>query len=159
MSQSEQTTLSAPTLSITNFDLPSLHLLHSEILVTLKNAEIHLSDFNDSQSQAPLLLDSVEVLTQLSRIFDLISLKGGQILSLSIAQGLQQLYDTKDNSNIALIMDLSEAIMTLDRYVEFVLLTETVEPSLLVFMPPLLASNFKPLLVNASSLSLILSFK
>ena len=103
MSQSEQNNLSAPTLSITNFDLPSLHLLHSEIIVTLKNAEIHLSDFNDHQTQAPLLLDSVEVLTQLSRIFELISLKGGQILSLAIAQGLQQLHDTNDNSNIALL--------------------------------------------------------
>ena len=132
MSQSEQTTLSAPTLSITNFDLPSLHLLHDEVIVTLKNAEIHLSDFNDNQAQAPLLLESVEVLTQLSRIFELISLKGGQVLSLAIAQGLQQLHDSQDNTNIALIMDLSEAIMTLDRYVEFVLLTETVEPSLLL---------------------------
>ncbi len=132
MSQYQQTNLSAPTLSITNFDLPSLHLLHSEILVTLKNAEIHLSDFNDNKSQAPLLLDSVEVLTQLSRIFELISLKGGQVLSLTIAQGLQQLYDSQDNNNTALIMDLSEAIMTLDRYVEFVLLTETIEPSLLL---------------------------
>ena len=132
MSQYQQTNLSAPTLSITNFDLPSLHLLHSEILVTLKNAEIHLSDFNDNKSQAPLLLDSVEVLTQLSRIFELISLKGGQSLSLTIAQGLQQLYDSQDSNNTALIMDLSEAIMTLDRYVEFVLLTETIEPSLLL---------------------------
>ncbi len=132
MSQSEQTILSAPTLSVTNFDLPSLHLLHSEIIVTLKNAEIHLSDFNDDNSQAPLLLDSVEVLKQLSNIFELISLKGGQILSLAIAQGLQQLYDNQDKRNIELIMDLSEAIITLDRYVEFVLLTETVEPSLLL---------------------------
>src|SRR5699024_10009325 len=46
-------------------------------------------------------------------------------------QGLQQLYD--DNShNTALIMDLSEAIMMLDRYAEFVLLPETVEPTLLL---------------------------
>lgn len=132
MSQSEQAILSAPTLSITNFDLPSLHLLHSEIIVTLNNAETHLSDFNDDNSQAPLLLDSVEVLKQLSNIFELISLKGGQILSLAIAQGLQQLYDNQDKHNIELIMDLSEAIITLDRYVEFVLLTETVEPSLLL---------------------------
>lgn len=132
MSQSEKTTLSAPTLSITNFDLPSLHLLHSEIIVTLKNAEIHLSDFNDNNSQAPLLLDSIEVLTQLSNIFQLISLKGGQFLSTAIAQGMQQLYDSQDHHHDALIMDLSEAIITLDRYIEFVLLTETVEPSLLL---------------------------
>lgn len=64
--------------------------------------------------------------------FELITLAGGQVLSTAIAQGLQQLYDSGDNNDTALIMDLSEAIMTLDRYVEFVLLTETVKPSLLL---------------------------
>ncbi|MGM8888772.1 hypothetical protein ACS8FD_22785, partial [Psychrobacter sp. 1U2] len=53
-------------------------------------------------------------------------------MSTAIAQGLQQLYDNNNNGDTALIMDLSEAIMTLDRYVEFVLLTETVEPTLLL---------------------------
>lgn len=132
MSQSEQSTLTTPALSITNFDLSSLHLLHNEIIVTLKNVERQLSDFNDDPSQARLLIDSVDNLTQLSRIFDLISLRGGQLLSLAIAQGLQLLCDTEDNTDIELIMDLSEAIMTLDRYIEFVLLTETIEPTLLL---------------------------
>lgn len=131
MSQSKQTTLTAPTLSVTNFNLPSLHLLHNEIMVILKDTENHLSEFNDDKEQAPLLLDSISVLTQLSHIFELIELKGGQILSNAIAQGLQQLYDDNQH-NTALIMDLSEAIMTLDRYVEFVLLTESVEPTLLL---------------------------
>lgn len=132
MSQSEQTTLSAPAISITNFNLPSLHLLHNEITVILKDTENHLSEFNDDKEQAPLLLDSVSVLTQLSRIFELIALAGAQILSTAIAQGLQQLFDDINNNDTALIMDLSEAIMTLDRYVEFVLLTATVEPTLLL---------------------------
>ncbi|AMN49242.1 hypothetical protein [Psychrobacter sp. P2G3] len=132
MSQSEQTTLTTPTLSITNFKLPSLHLLHNEITVILKDTENHLSEFNDDKEQAPLLLDSISVLTQLSRIFELIALAGGQLLSAAIAQGLQQLHDDSNNNDTALIMDLSEAIMTLDRYIEFVLLTETVEPTLLL---------------------------
>ncbi len=132
MSQIEQTTLSTPMLSVTNFNLPSLHLLHNEIMVTLKDTENHLSEFNDDKEQAPLLLDSIDVLTQLSCIFKLISLAGGQVLSTAIAQGLQKLYDERDNTNTALIMDLSEAIMTFDRYIEFVLLTETIEPSLLL---------------------------
>ncbi|WP_201555389.1 hypothetical protein [Psychrobacter sp. 72-O-c] len=132
MNQSEQIKLTAPTLSITNFDLPSLHILHEEIIVTLKDTEVHLSEFNDDNAQAPLLLDSISVLRQLSCIFELITLAGGQVLSTAIAQGLQQLYDSGDNNDTALIMDLSEAIMTLDRYVEFVLLTETVKPSLLL---------------------------
>lgn len=132
MNQSEQMKLTAPTHSITNFDLPSLHILHDEIIVTLKATEINLSEFNDDDAQAPLLLESVEVLKQLSCIFKMIALSGGQVLSMAIAHGLQRLYDSGDNSDTALIMDLSEAIMTLDRYIEFVLLTETIAPTLLL---------------------------
>ena len=132
MSQSEQLTLTTPMLSITNFNLPSLHLLHDEIMVTLKDTEHHLSEFNDDKEQAPLLLDSIDVLTQLSCIFNLISLKEAKLLSTAITQGLQELYDHIDQANTALIMDLSEAIIILDRYVEFVLLTKTIEPVLLL---------------------------
>lgn len=132
MSQLDPITLHTPNLSITNFGLPSLHVLRDEIVVTLKDTETHLSEFNDDSEQAPLLLDSASVLLQLSRIFELISLTGAQMLSKAIASGLQKLYDNGDNNDSALIMDLSEAIMTLDRYVEFVLLTETIEPSLLL---------------------------
>jgi len=132
MSQLDPITLHTPNLSITNFGLPSLHVLRDEIVVTLKDTETHLSEFNDDSEQAPLLIDSASVLLQLSRIFELISLTGAQMLSQAIASGLQKLYDNGDNNDSALIMDLSEAIMTLDRYVEFVLLTETIEPSLLL---------------------------
>ncbi len=141
MSQSEQLALSTPTFSITNFNLPSLHLLHQEIVIILKNAEFHLSEFYNDKQRAPLLLDSIEVLKQLSRIFELIALKGAQVLSGAIEDGLQQLYAAsqhndssvkRDLTDTALLMDLSEAIMTCDRYIEFVLLTETVEPTLLL---------------------------
>ncbi|ERL55919.1 hypothetical protein [Psychrobacter aquaticus] len=132
MDQPAQMKLTAPTLSVTDFNLPSLHLLHDEIIVTLKDTEIHLSEFNDDNSQAPLLLDSIIVLKQLSCIFKLITLVGAEVLCTAIAHGLQHLYDNGDNNDTKLIMDLSEAIMTLDRYVEFVLLTESVEPTLLL---------------------------
>ncbi|MGM8900336.1 hypothetical protein ACS8FC_17105, partial [Psychrobacter sp. 1Y4] len=132
MDQSAQMKLTAPTLSVTDFNLPSLHLLHDEVIATLKDTEIHLSEFNDDSSQAPLLADSIDVLKQLSCIFKLISLVGAEVLNNAIVDGLQRLYDSGDNDDTALIMDLSEAIMTLDRYVEFVLLTESVEPTLLL---------------------------
>ena len=132
MNKSNQMKLTAPTLSVTNFNLPSLHLLHDEINVILKDSEIHLGEFTDDNSQAPLLLDSIIVLKQLTCIFQLISSVGAETLNMAIVQGLQQLYDSGDNSNVDLIMDLSEAIMTLDRYIEFVLLTESVEPTLLL---------------------------
>ncbi len=132
MDQSAQMKLTAPTLSVTDFNLPSLHLLHDEVIATLKDTEIHLSEFNDDSSQAPLLSDSIEVLKQLSCIFKLISLVGAESLNDAIVGALQRLYDNGDNNDTDLIMDLSEAIMTLDRYVEFVLLTESVEPTLLI---------------------------
>ena len=132
MNPSTQMKLTAPTLSVTDFNLPSLHLLHDEIKVILKDTEIHLGEFNDDDSQAPLLLDSIIVLKQLSCIFQLISSVGAEVLNNAIVNGLQKLYDSRDNNDNALIMDLSEAIMTLDRYIEFILLTESVEPTLLL---------------------------
>ena len=119
-------------LTTTNFDLPSLHLLRPEIAVTLHDAEMHLSEFNDDSSQAPLLLDSVDTLAQLAKVLRLIQLEEGYELANSLSAGLQKLYDERDRPNNDMMMDVSEGIMTLARYIEFVLLKETIEPSLLL---------------------------
>ena len=119
-------------LTATNFDLPSLHLLRPEIAVTLHDAEMHLSEFNDDSSQAPLLLDSVDTLAQLAKVLRLIQLEEGYELANSLSAGLQKLYDERDQAGNDMIMDVSEGIMTLARYIEFVLLKETIEPSLLL---------------------------
>ena len=119
-------------LTATNFDLPSLHLLRPEIAVTLHDAEMHLSEFNDDSSQAPLLLDSVDTLAQLAKVLRLIQLEEGYELANSLSAGLQKLYDERDRPNNDMMMDVSEGIMTLARYIEFVLLKETIEPSLLL---------------------------
>ena len=119
-------------LTVTNFDLPSLHLLRPEIAVTLHDAEMHLSEFNDDSSQAPLLLDSVDTLAQLAKVLRLIQLEEGYELANSLSAGLQKLYDERDRPNNDMMMDVSEGIMTLARYIEFVLLKETIEPSLLL---------------------------
>ena len=119
-------------LTATNFDLPSLHLLRPELAVTLHDAEVHLSEFNDDGSQAPLLLDSVDTLAQLAKVLRLIQLEEGYELANSLSAGLQKLYDERDQPNNDMMMDVSEGIMTLARYIEFVLLKETIEPSLLL---------------------------
>lgn len=119
-------------LTVTNFDLPSLHLLRPELAVTLHDAEMHLSEFNDDSSQAPLLLDSVDTLAQLAKVLRLIQLEEGYELANSLSAGLQKLYDERDQPNNDIMMDVSEGIMTLARYIEFVLLKETIEPSLLL---------------------------
>lgn len=118
--------------TVTNFDLPSLHLLRPELAVTLHDAEMHLSEFNDDSSQAPLLLDSVDTLAQLAKVLRLIQLEEGYELANSLSAGLQKLYDERDQPSNDMMMDVSEGIMTLARYIEFVLLKETIEPSLLL---------------------------
>lgn len=105
--------------------------------MTLHDAEMHLSEFNDDSSQAPLLLDSVDTLAQLAKVLRLIQLEEGYELANSLSAGLQKLYDERDQANRDkasndMIMDVSEGIMTLARYIEFVLLKETIEPSLLL---------------------------
>lgn len=126
------TQLTQSAISATNFDLPSLHILRNEINVALSDAESHLSEFNDDEEQAPLLLDSYEVMLQLAQVLNLMSLDGGSDLSEALGLSLKLLHDNGDNSDDELIMDISEAIMTLDRYIEFVLLKETLEPALLL---------------------------
>lgn len=117
--------------AITNFDLPSLHILLDEINVALKDAEIHLSEFHDDEEQVALLMDSATVIDQLASIFRLINFKGADKLAKACATCLKKLHDDGDNSQSELIMDISEGIMLLDRYVEFVLLKEMPEPALL----------------------------
>lgn len=118
--------------SATNFDLPSLHILLAEIEVALKDAEVHLSEFHDDEEQVSLLMDSATVIEQLAAIFDLISFKGASELAYAVAKNLKKLHASGDNEDKPLIMDISEGIMLLDRYVEFVLLKEVLEPSLLL---------------------------
>lgn len=139
--------------SATNFDLPSLHILLDEIDVALKDAETHLSEFHDDEEQAPLLMDSATVIEQLASIFRLINFKGSSTLAAMIAKVLRKLHDTADNTNSTLIMDVSEGIMVLDRYIEFVLLKGILEPALLLPIINKLASHLDEPPVSIEQLS------
>lgn len=121
--------------SATNFDLLSLHLLCDEIHVVLKDAELHLCQFYDDRKQTPLLLDSAENLKQLGSIFRLIAFDGADILAnaLSLAYSkLHQMADSRSDEDEGLMTDVSEAVMLLERYIEFVLLKSVPEPTLLL---------------------------
>lgn len=72
--------------SVTNFDLPSLHILLEEIEVALKDAEIHLSEFHEDEEQVALLLDSATVILQLASVFALIDFKGSSQLALVLGE-------------------------------------------------------------------------
>ena len=121
--------------SSTNFDLPALHVLQNEIDAILKDAEIHLRDFYDDNNQAHLLMDSAQAFLQLAKVFDLIYFDGAALLANYLAKTYTKINQNSVNGeevDEALMIDVSEAIMLLDRYVEFVLLKETLEPALLL---------------------------
>lgn len=122
------------TASSTNFDLPSLHLLRNEINVVLKDAEVHLREYYDDPEQASFLLDSANNLQQLGSIFKLISFDGADLLATSLSSTYVKLHENTDDEETSetLMTDISEAVMLLDRYVEFVLLKEIPEPALLL---------------------------
>ena len=121
------------TNSSTNFDFASLHLLNHEINVVLKDAETNLREFYDDASQAPLLLDSTKNLSQLAKVFSLISFDGADFLAHTLSCAYAQLSQTAGNEDQeAFMIDASEAVMMLDRYVEFTLLTEQLQSALLL---------------------------
>ncbi len=147
-------TQSAKTAS--NFDLSSLHILHNEINSVLKDAEMHLREFYDDADQAPLLLDSVSNLSQLSAIFRLIAFNGADLLVQYLSESYALLHKNADNDedeNEVLMTDISEAIMLLDRYVEFVLLKETPEPALLLPIINKLGEHLGYSAIEAATLS------
>lgn len=121
--------------SSTDFDLLSLHVLYDEILAVLKDAELHLCQFYDDKKQLELLPDSVNNLRQLASVFHLIAFDGADLLASALSDSYDKLYQlAKTDTTIdeVLMTDMSEAVMLLDRYVEFVLLTSVPEPSLLL---------------------------
>lgn len=121
-----------PNASASNFDLPSLHLLRSEISGILNDGERHLNQFNDDSEQYAALMDSVDTLRQLTQVFRLINLEEAAVLASTLADGFAQLYDEHDNADDDLMMHVSEGMMLLGRYVEFVLLKQTIAPALLL---------------------------
>lgn len=121
------------TNSSTNFDFASLHLLNHEVDVVLKDAEVNLREFYDDASQTPLLLDSAKSLTQLAKVFSLISFDGADFLAQLLAHTYTKLSQASgDDDQEAFMIDVSEAVMMLGRYVEFTLLTEQLQPALLL---------------------------
>lgn len=91
-----------------------------------------MSEFHEDEEQVALLLDSATVISQLAAVFSLIDFKGSSELATVLGDCFKKLHDSGDNTNTELVMDISEGIMVLDRYIEFVLLKEVLEPALLV---------------------------
>lgn len=112
--------------------MASLYQLRPEIETSLKMIELQISDFIDDASTAPALADAIEAMQQIRSVLTLIHLEGANELSSAIMDALEFFVASSDNTKEKLIYAVSEGVMILGRYIEFVLLREKLEPKLLL---------------------------
>lgn len=122
-------TSTAPTA---HFDVASLHLVKPEIDLSLAQVESVLSVFVDDDQNTSGLVDAAEAMAQIHGILRLLNLFGASELSGAMAKSLKDIADQPSNTKEERLAAIGEGLMVLHRYLEFVLLRETLLPHLLL---------------------------
>jgi hypothetical protein len=115
-----------------HFDISSLHIVKSEIDASINQVESALDLFMSDDSNTVGLFDSADSIQQVSGILRLLQMDGAIELCDAIHQILVHICKKLDAADDNQIIALSEGLMTLSRYLEFVLLRETLSPQLLL---------------------------
>ncbi|GAC1370700.1 MAG: hypothetical protein NVS3B3_00640 [Aquirhabdus sp.] len=115
-----------------HFDISSLHIVKSEIDASINQVEAALNLYMSDQSNTVGLFDSADSINQVSGILRLMQMDGAIELCDAIHQILVQICKDLEAADDHQITALSEGLMTLSRYLEFVLLRETLSPQLLL---------------------------
>lgn len=120
------------TVPTTHFDVASLHLVKPEIDLSLAQVESVLSVFVDDDQNTSGLVDAAEAMAQIHGILRLLDLHGASELSGVMASSLKAIADHPIQIQEAHLAAIGEGLMVLHRYLEFVLLRETLLPHLLL---------------------------
>jgi len=115
-----------------HFDISSLHIVKSEIDASINQVEAALNLYMEDQSNTVGLFDSADSIKQVSGILRLLQMDGAIELCDAIQLILVHICEHADSADDSQITALSEGLMTLSRYLEFVLLRETLSPQLLL---------------------------
>lgn len=121
-------TTSAPS----HFDVASLHLVKPEIDVSLKQVESALSIFVDDEHNTAGLMDAADAMLQIHGILRLLELYGASELSGAMGKLLRDIAENPAQTKEDRLSAIGEGLMVLSRYLEFVLLRETLLPHLLL---------------------------
>lgn len=121
-------TTSAPS----HFDVASLHLVKPEIDVSLKQVESALSIFVDDEHNTAGLMDAADAMMQIHGILRLLELYGASELSGAMGKLLRDIAENPAQTKEDRLAAIGEGLMVLSRYLEFVLLRETLLPHLLL---------------------------
>ncbi|MFZ3192341.1 MAG: hypothetical protein WA154_03905 [Moraxellaceae bacterium] len=115
-----------------HFDVASLHLVKPEIDLSLAQVESVLSVFVDDDQNTSGLVDAAEAMAQIHGILRLLNLFGASELSGAMAKSMKDIAEHPSNTREERLAALGEGLMVLHRYLEFVLLRETLLPHLLL---------------------------
>ncbi|MEC7118642.1 MAG: hypothetical protein VXW65_01910 [Pseudomonadota bacterium] len=115
-----------------HFDVASLHLVKPEIDLSLSQVESVLSVFVDDDQNTAGLMDAAESMSQIHGILRLLNLFGASELSGAMATLLKEIADKPAQTKEDRLAAIGEGLMVLHRYLEFVLLRETLLPHLLL---------------------------
>lgn len=115
-----------------HFDVASLHLVKPEIDVSLKQVESALSTFVDDEHNTAGLMDAADAMMQIYGILRLLELYGASELSGAMGKLLRDIAENPAQTKEDRLAAIGEGLMLLSRYLEFVLLRETLLPHLLL---------------------------
>jgi hypothetical protein len=132
MSASDTTQKAQSTRHGQHFDISSLYIVKSEIDASLTQVESALNIFMSDQTNTVGIYDSTEGMQQTTGVLKLLKMDGAIELSDAIRLMLVHISEHPDTTDDNQITALSESIMTLSRYLEFVILRETLSSQLLL---------------------------
>jgi hypothetical protein len=132
MSASDTTQKVKSTRDGQHFDISSLYIVKSEIDASLTQVESALNLYMADESNTVGIFDSTEGMQQTTGVLKLLKMDGATELSDAIRLMLVHISEHPDAMDENQITALSESIMTLSRYIEFVILRETLSPLLLL---------------------------
>lgn len=114
------------------FDAASLYLVKPEIDTSLHQVESALSTFVDDEHNTAGLMDAADAMLQIYGILRLLELHGASHLSGAMGRLLRDIAETPSQTREDRLSAIGEGLMTLSRYLEFVLLRDIPLPHLLL---------------------------
>ncbi len=118
--------------TVQHFDAISLHIVKAEIDASLAQVEGALSAFIDDNNNTFGLNEAVENMNQIHGVIQLLEITGATDLSDAMSKLLSQIATTPSETTNEQLGAMSEGLMMLSRYLEFVLLRENQLPQFLL---------------------------
>ena len=115
-----------------HFDATALHIVKSEIDASLLQVQNTLSAYIDDTSNAYGLTEASENMAQIHGVLTLLEITGAIELARVISQLISQIVSNPSQVNDQQLAALSEGLMMLSRYLEFVVLRESLLPHFLL---------------------------